>query len=285
MSTDLIINDDEKFNRAVKMAGTLAKSKIVPVHFQGKAEDIFAVILAGAEMGMQPMQALNAFVMIQGQTAMKAQAQLAVVRNKLPNAYIKIEVDEKNLVAKCTCARSKDELDNAYTATWDMNKAKQMGLAGKANYISQPLTMLRWRAITEALRAMFSDILLGFYAPEELDGLDLGKGAPVVVSNEAPLVEAPRETMSQYARRMAEEENPTPPEEKVCGPLYRFQRGKFMGKQLRDIDLPELENYRQFFAGKPNLIGWQKDALSIMNEYLDNYELYREENEEELAEV
>jgi hypothetical protein len=280
MSTDLIINDDEKFNRAVKMAGTLAKSKIVPVHFQGKAEDIFAVILAGSEMGMQPMQSLNAFVMIQGQTAMKAQAQLAVVRSKLPNAYIKIEVDEQKLIAKCTCARSKDDTDNAYTATWDMNKAKQMGLASKQNYINQPLTMLRWRAITEALRAMFSDILLGFLAPEELT-----EDLPPLKNDEGTaLVEAPRETMSQAMRREAEEENPIPEHEKAIGPLYRFGRGGFRNQQLKDIDKAELEDYLAHLNSRKTPKTWEKDYAHVINEYLLNYELYRE-GAEELAEV
>lgn len=269
MSLDLIINDDEKFNRAVKMSGTLAKSKIVPVNFQNKPEDIFAAILAGAEMGMLPMQALNAFVMIQGQTAMKAQAQLAVVRNKLPGAYIKIETDEKGLVAKCTCARSADDLDNSYTSTWDMAKAKQMGLAGKDNYIRQPMTMLRWRAITEALRAMFSDILLGFHAPEELVDLP-----PV---RDEQLLDAPKETMSQTLRREVEEESPTPPEEKIIGPLYRVQHGTTMGgKQLKDFDRDDIEQYLFDLKKKTKKLYWQPELINVLESYLANYEQFKE---------
>lgn len=269
MSLDLIINDDEKFNRAVKMAGTLAKSKIVPVAFQGKPEDIFAVILAGAEMGMQPMQALNAFIMIQGQTTMKAQAQLAVVRNKLPDAYIKIEVDEQKLIAKCTCARSKDDIENAYTSTWDMVKAQKMGLAGKQNYVNQPMTMLRWRAITESLRAMFSDILLGFYAPEELADLP-----PIVAESQ---IEAPRESMSATLRREVNEDFPIPAEEKAVGPLYRVQHGTTMGgKQLKDFDKEEIEQYLFDLKKKTKKLYWQPELIAVLESYLANYEMYKE---------
>jgi hypothetical protein len=268
MSLDLIINDDEKFNRAVKMAGTLAKSKIVPAHFQGKAEDIFAVILAGSEMGMLPMQSLNAFIMIQGQTSMKAQAQLAVVRNKIPSAYIKIETDEKLLIAKCTCARSKDDLENSYTATWDMAKAAKMGLASKQNYVNQPLTMLRWRAITEALRAIFSDVLLGFYAPEELEELP-----PLI--EDSPQVK--NETMSQALRREVEEDFPIPPEEKLVGPLYRVQHGTTMGgKQLKDFDKDEIDQYLYDMKNKKKKMYWMPELIAVLETYLANYDMYRE---------
>ena len=56
---ELLLLDDSKFNQAVRLAQTLAKSKIVPVHFQNKPEDIFACLALGSELGFQPMQALN----------------------------------------------------------------------------------------------------------------------------------------------------------------------------------------------------------------------------------
>lgn len=267
MSTDLIINDDEKFNRAVKMAGTLAKSKIVPVHFQGKAEDIFAVILAGSEMGMQPMQSLNAFVMIQGQTAMKAQAQLAVVRSKLPNAYIKIEVDEQKLIAKCTCARSKDDIENSYTATWDMSKATKMGLAGKQNYINQPLTMLRWRAITEALRAMFSDILLGFHAPEELEDLP-----PIREESSAGAL---LESLKEDQKRIHDEQRK--PEDSQFGPLFLIENGKYRGKRLYEVDIFDLEEYGNDIRGRKTAKDWEKSLLGAIDDFISNQQLYREQ--------
>lgn len=265
MSLDLVINDDSKIDRAVKIANMLAKSKIVPVAFQGKVEDIFAAIMTGAEMGMHPMQSLNAIVMIQGQATLKAQSQLAVVRNRIPNAFIKIEVDETKLIAKCTCARSKDDLDNAYTSTWDMNKAKQMGLAGKSNYINQPMTMLRWRAITEALRAIFSDVLLGLYAPEELQDLP-----PVRNDNAGQLLEAVKED----AKRIYEEQRK--PEDSQLGPLFLIENGKYRGKRLHEMDHEELSDYCEDIRSRGEKKPWEKTLIVAIDDYFTNQHLYAE---------
>lgn len=266
MSTDLIINDDSKIDRAVKIANMLAKSKIVPVAFQGKVEDIFAAIMTGGEMGMHPMQSLNAIVMIQGQATLKAQSQLAVVRNRIPGAYIKIESDEKNLVCKVTCARSKDDLDNSYTSVWDMSKAKQMGLAGKSNYIAQPMTMLRWRAITEALRAIFSDVLLGLYAPEELQDLP-----PIKNDAAGQLLEAIKEEGRQI------QEAQRKPEDSQLGPLFLIENGIYRGKRLYEIDLDSLEEYLEKVASRANTKGWEKDLVIAIGDYLTNQHLYKEQ--------
>ena len=48
-------------------------------------------------------------------------------------------------------------------------KGRRIPLAKKHNWRSQPRVMLKWRAVTAACRAVFSDIIGGLYTQEEVD--------------------------------------------------------------------------------------------------------------------
>jgi hypothetical protein len=259
--SDLIVFDQDKFNHAMKVAVTLAKSSIVPVCFRGKPEDVFATLILGNELGMSPMNALNAIVMIQGQCTLKASTQMAIVRSRIPSAVIKIELDEKNLIAKCTCARSKDDIDNAYTASWDMNKAAAFGLSNKDNYKKQPMNMLKWRSVTEALRVVFPDLLLGLMSTEEMIDQDQLKkeNEPVMIQSDL------------------DKDFPIPENEKIIGDDYRVQYAKFRGKQLKDISVDELEDYRETLRDrvKKGAKPWEQELFAVINTYLMDF-IYKE---------
>ncbi len=164
-------NEAREFNRQMKISHTLAKSTIVPMHFRGKPDDIFACVMLGSELGFQPMMSLNSIVIIQGQATLKAQTMLAVVKSKCKSAIISIIVDEEKKIAVVKAQRDSD--DPGYTATWDMAKAKNMGLSSKDNWIKQPTTMLRWRAVSEAVRMVFADVLMGIYSTEEFQDIEI----------------------------------------------------------------------------------------------------------------
>ena len=158
--------EQKKFNQAMNTAITLSKSTIVPVHFRGKPEDIFACIMLGSELGFKPMMSLNSIVMIQGNATLKAQTMLATVKARCPKAIIEICVDENKKQVEVFAKRDLD--DPGYGSMWNMEKAKLMLLDKKDNWIKQPMTMLRWRAVSEALRMVFADILMGIYSSEEI---------------------------------------------------------------------------------------------------------------------
>ena len=160
-----------EFNRQMKIAHTLAKSTIVPLHFRNKPDDIFACVMLGSELGFQPMMSLNSIVIIQGTATLKAQTMLAVVKSKCKDAIISIEVDEEKKIAVVKAQRN--ESDPGYVSTWDMTKAKNMGLSSRDNWIKQPTTMLRWRAVSEAVRMVFADVLMGIYSTEEFQDISI----------------------------------------------------------------------------------------------------------------
>lgn len=249
---EIMLFDESKFNQAVKLASTLAKSSIVPKHFQGKGEDVFAALVLGAELGFQPMQSLQAIVLIQGQCTLKAQTQLALVRSKCPSAIIEIKADEEKKIVTCTAKRDKE--DFGFTSTWDMQKAKQMGLAGKDNWLKQPVTMLRWRCVSEALRMVFPDVLQGIYATEELEEVEA----------------SPERSLVQIMNESAEIDNPIPEEEKAVGPLYRFQNSKFRGKQFYELSVDVLEEFADDLVKRKTKKPWEVALESTIRSYLVN---------------
>lgn len=251
---DLIIQDEAKFNHAVKVATTLAKSSIVPQNFRGKPEDVFAALVLGSELGLSPMQSLNALVIIQGQTTLKAQTMLAIARAKLPAMQLDIKSDAHSV----TVTGKRDANDLGYTTTWDDAKAASFGLLGKDNYKKQKITMFRWRAISEVLRVIAPDVLLGLYAAEEME-------------------DVPEKNLQQVLNESIEQDFPIPPEEKIVGPLYRVQNGKFRGDQFKDLDLIELESYADDIDARKTKKTWETQLSADIRSYIANYSLYREQ--------
>lgn len=254
MSNELDVFSEDRFQHAVKVAGTLAKSSIVPAHFRNKPEDVFATLVLGAELGFKPMQALNSIVMIQGNATLKAQTMLAIARAKVKDLSVNITNDKDSVTV--TMKRG----DDSYTTTWDDAKAGAMGLLGKDNYKKQKHTMYRWRAISEALKIMCSDVLMGLNTTEELEDLP-----------------QQRLTMSQQLKEDLDRDYPIPPEEKVVGPLYRVQHGTTMGgRQLKDFSLEEIESYLEKLTAKKNKLPWQTELCYVLTEYITNYDSYKE---------
>lgn len=249
------IYDQDKFNHIVKIAGTLAKSKVVPSHFQNKPEEVFAAMVLGSELGFSPMQSMNAIVFIQGQATLKAQSLMAIVRAKCPTAIITYEIDEDKKIVKCSAKRNAE--DPGYTSTWTMEKAKAMGLSGKDNYIKQPVNMLKWRATSEVLKVVFPDYIQGLNTTEEMEDL------PPLKNEEQPLA-------ITLTKEDLDNDFPIPEEEKIPGPDYRVQNGKFRSKQFKDIPLEELEEYYDDLESRKTHKSWETELMSAIREYMES---------------
>lgn len=72
---------------AFTLATYLAKSNVIPKSLRGKAESVLAVVMAGMELGLTPMRALQSITIISGNMAMKTDLQLALVRRSGFLAY------------------------------------------------------------------------------------------------------------------------------------------------------------------------------------------------------
>lgn len=178
--------------QAHTVATALSKTAFVPKTFQGKPAEITAAILAGQELGIEPMAALRSINVIQGTPALSANALRALVQGKGHEVWIK----ESSATRVVACAKRKGS-DVEHRSNWTIERAQQMGLTGKDNWTRQPEAMLVARATSEVCRLVASDAILGMaYSIEELadeapeKAPRKAKRAPLV-EPEPPAIEPP----------------------------------------------------------------------------------------------
>lgn len=148
---------------AMKIADILANSDFVPKDYQRKPGNILVALQWGAEIGLQPLQALQNIACINGRPAIWGDAMLALVRQS--GLLESIDEDQTDEVATCTIKRRGEK---ERVVTFSMADAKRAGLSGKAGPWTQyPKRMMQSRARAYALRDIFPDVLKGMAVAEE----------------------------------------------------------------------------------------------------------------------
>lgn len=265
MNNDIVIMSKDDQINVWDFAVKLSKSKMVPLIFQGKPEDTFVTVLMGKELGINPIMALTAIVVIQGTVTLKVQTMGAVIRSKCPEAIIDIKTDHEKRTVTVHMKRNKDDV--GYTSYWDMDMAKTMGLAGKDNWIKQPMNMLKARALSDAYRTVFPDILLGLYSFEEITD---DKSAIEPRSVAGTVLDAAKED----AQRIYEDQRK--PEDSQLGPQFLIENGIYRGKRLYQIDADELHEYGETIRKRKDLKPWEKTLLQAIDDLFTNMHLYQE---------
>lgn len=159
-----------------QMADSICSTSFAPAAYRGKPDEATAAILAGAELGLDPMASLRAFDSIQGTPAPKAMTLRAVAQAAGHEVIVVESTPERAVV---TGRRRGDQ--HAQTSVWDLARADAMGLTGKAQWKQQPAAMLVARATAEVCRWIASDAIMGMpYAAEEIG--DVTGTAPQAVT-------------------------------------------------------------------------------------------------------
>lgn len=154
--------------QAYSIAVSIAKTSFVPDHFSGKPHEVTAAILAGKELGLEPMSALRSITVIKGTPAMTANAMRGLVQSRGHEVWVESESSTRAVV-KARRAGS----DREHTSEWTIDRAKGMNLADRDNWRKQPQAMLVARATSEVCRRVAADALIGMpYSAEELADVD-----------------------------------------------------------------------------------------------------------------
>jgi hypothetical protein len=162
--------------QAAQIAESLAKTSFVPASLRGKPADVTAAILAGQELGLQPMATLRSMDVIQGTPALRAHAMRGLVQSH----GHKVQILESTKEICRMRGRRKDEGDDDWQEVeWTIDDAKDLGLLSKDQWKKQPKNMLVARATGVICRLVAADVLFAMpYAAEELgDGAEVG--API----------------------------------------------------------------------------------------------------------
>jgi len=172
MSSELAVISPNNLNEAKELASTLANANSMPQALRKSPADVLAIVMAGAELGLAPMQSIRGIVLIEGRPTLSADAMGALVKSSPKCEYlICTETTEKRAVF-----RTKRKGDpEAVTFEFTIAEAEKAGLtrptvSGKpSNWHRYPKAMLRARAQSGICRLVYSDLMLGVYDPDELD--------------------------------------------------------------------------------------------------------------------
>lgn len=210
-----------------RMAQTLADSDVIPYRLKRKPADVAVILLAAREYGIPPLMALSKLPVVNGTPAPMGELMVALVLRAGHRIRVTVEGEGgpwEDTVAVCTTRRRDEDTDDVLRFTF--REAVDAGLVALANgkprardQKDQPtpwelytVNMLRWRAVANACRLRFPDVLLGMsYLPEELGATVDAEGAPVdtvveyVAPRGAPTGNLEQRTAQESADKLAEQ--------------------------------------------------------------------------------
>lgn len=166
------------FDEAVKMAEYLSASALVPAFCRKQPHAVFAMVAAGAEMGLAPMASLRAlYVQVDrdgslrdGVPRMYADAMVAVCKARPDLCEYFYPVEQTPDRATWATKRKGDPTE--VRRSWDMERAKKAGLWGKGGpWTAHPQRMFSARAKAELAKDVYPDLVGGFMTPEEADDI------------------------------------------------------------------------------------------------------------------
>ena len=156
----------ESLTPALKLADALAKSDLVPTAYRGKPENILLATITGQELGLGVAQSLRAMHIIEGKPTLSADAMGALcLRHADVCEYLTLveSTDEK-----ATYETRRRGAPSPVRLTYTIAQATAAGLINKTNWKAYRASMLRARCESAICRAVYPDLVLGVYDPDEL---------------------------------------------------------------------------------------------------------------------
>lgn len=160
----------ETLDEAMRAAEVMSKSGLVPQDFKGKPANILVAMQWGSELGLSPMQSMQAVAVINNKPCMYGDALLALVRADDRCVGVEETIAGKGDDRAATCVVKRQHAANIETIsrTFDVIDAKKAHLWNKNGPWAQyPDRMLAMRARGFALRDAFPDVLRGIITTEE----------------------------------------------------------------------------------------------------------------------
>jgi hypothetical protein len=160
----LTLNDVSEWQALKEQARIALSSGYLPKSIR-TPEQAITIGLAGRELGLPPLTAFRSIHLIDGKITLSADLMHALVHKRVAGAVCNVVVTNNE---KCVVEAQRPG-GKVVAFEFTLDDAKAAGLTGKENWRKYPAAMLRARAISAACRAVFPEIFLGVYTPEELE--------------------------------------------------------------------------------------------------------------------
>lgn len=178
----------QNYDQAFAFADMIAKSAFAPKEMKGKPGEVFIAMQMGAELGLQPMQALQNIAVINGRPSVWGDAAMALVRSHPECESIEESFDEATMTAKCSVKRKGHMIEMRTFSQEDAQQAKLWGKQGP--WTQYPKRMLQMRARGFAIRDVFADALRGLSFAEEAQDIPAEKDITPVQETRQELLQS-----------------------------------------------------------------------------------------------
>lgn len=159
MSDEIVVISPRDVGEVKTLSTLLAASNLMPQALKKKPEDVLAIVLAGAELKLAPMQAIRGMNIINGRVSLSADLMGALVKNSPICEYLQLK-ESTGSVATYATKRKGEPGETVLSFT--IEQAKAAGLNGD-NWRKYPEAMLRARALSAICRAVYPDLCVGLY--------------------------------------------------------------------------------------------------------------------------
>lgn len=196
-----------------------------------KTEDhVFAVMLAGQELGIEPMQAVRGIGFVKGKLSLTADLTVALcVRSPVCKYFRLVETTMERAVFET----QREGSPTSTTLMWTIEQARVAGLLSNATWRTHPSAMLRARCASALARSVYPDLVAGIYNPDEVEEIERAENVaqeaarlrrPPSGTDESPpsIPVAPHSPASPATSSTPEATDEPPPERSA---LWRLQVG------------------------------------------------------------
>lgn len=177
--------EPRSINEAMQLAGLLVASRLLPRSVT-TPEAAFAIIATGRELGLTAMQSLRTIHVIEGKPTLSADLIAALVKSRGDVCKYFMLVESTATVARYETQRIGEPKPTLMS--FSIEDAQRAGVATKDNWKKYPAAMLRARCITALARAVYPDLAMGLYDPDELEPIPVPEDRRVYVEAEPPPV-------------------------------------------------------------------------------------------------
>jgi len=271
----------ETLDEAMRAAEVMSKSGLVPQDFKGKPANILVAMQWGSELGLSPMQSMQAVAVINNKPCMYGDALLALVRADDRCVGVEETIAGKGDDRAATCIVQRQHAANIETIsrTFSVADAQKAHLWNKKGPWAQyPDRMLAMRARGFALRDAFPDVLRGIITTEEAADF------PPVPSMKdiTPPAEDSREERSKEIETILE----APPAPAVEVKTESAWLGLLPGKE--PVPFAFESDWVQWYEGiqlKLRECAKEDSSVDLLNELMSKLHALEDENDTTLARI
>lgn len=186
MSTgnEIVIVSPKDIIEAKSLAKDLALSALMPQALRKKPEDVMAIVLAGAELGLAPMTAIRGIHLIQGKMSLSADLMGALCQRSSACEYLTL-IESTSTIA--TYETKRRGAPAPVRMSFTIDQARVAGVLANPTWQKYPEAMLRARCLAVICRAVYPDLCLGLY---DEDSGEIVEGTSTPIHDSKPTEQA-----------------------------------------------------------------------------------------------